>query len=914
MSRSSSTTGHQLSEYENQMFLEIFGEDGLLLMARGLGIDRIALHILNLYSDPGNLVLVVNTSSSEEGYYIEELEKRGVSTLPKVINNEYGTNERRDIYLQGGVLFVTSRILVVDMLTDRLPIDLVTGVLVFKAHKIIESCQEAFILRLYRQKNKTGFIKALSDQPQSFAAGLCQLERVMRNLFVRKLFLWPRFHASVTDYMDAHKPDVVEIQLKLSPSMLAIQTAILDIIAACIKEVQRCNPSLDSSEITVEAAIGRKSLEQAIRRQLQPLWHQLTSTTKQLVADLKLLQMLLYYLTQYDCVTFYNFLKSLRSSEKTVTNNSGWLFMEAAESMFAHAKGRVYKSSKTAKGKITQDGEGTSDRAPATRELNLEENPKWKVLSEIMEEIKQESTAMKSEFNSSRILICASDDRTCAQLKEYLQDGGQELLQRLYAKTLADQSSKDTDGTAAARQMSNQTAKNRPSRGRRKARGQKSVTGKDAGDAKDKPLTLTQMVRGKGGPQQQESESDNEDAEMEVASDEEDKPDEEALLVSSPEAYYGITTSPLTVIHPLHGCHVAPCALCILLQVFKASRPGHPLRVYFLIYCGSTEEQRYLTSLRQEKQAFEHLIKEKATMALPEEVEGHGDTAPQLNRDQQSATGSLQGSSSRAGGRQSQGQVQQKVIVDMREFRSELPSLIHKRGIDIEPVTIEVGDYILTPDICVERKSVSDLIGSLASGRLFNQCTAMTRYYKHPMLLIEFDPKKSFSLQSKSTASKEISYQDLSSKIALLTMHFPKLRILWCPSPHATAQLFEELKAGREQPDASAAATVTASEEAQQARYNHGPYDMLLKMPGININNCRRLLKCVSNFTELSALSQEQLAQALEHSGNAALLWSFLHSKGSLGKDTAKTANPAGKFQRGSKRPFYGRKKGATKR
>ena len=32
-----------------------------------------------------------------------------------------------------------------------------------------------------------------------------------------------------------------------------------------------------------------------------------------------------------------------------------------------------------------------------------------------------------------------------------------------------------------------------------------------------------------------------------------------------------------------------------------------------------------------------------------------------------------------------------QVIVDMREFRSELPSLIHRRGIDIEPVTIEVN-------------------------------------------------------------------------------------------------------------------------------------------------------------------------------------------------------------------------------
>ena len=36
-----------------------------------------------------------------------------------------------------------------------------------------------------------------------------------------------------------------------------------------------------------------------------------------------------------------------------------------------------------------------------------------------------------------------------------------------------------------------------------------------------------------------------------------------------------------------------------------------------------------------------------------------------------------------------------QVIVDMREFRSALPSLLHKRGIDIIPVTLEVV-YILT--------------------------------------------------------------------------------------------------------------------------------------------------------------------------------------------------------------------------
>lgn len=59
----------------------------------------------------------------------------------------------------------------------------------------------------------------------------------------------------------------------------------------------------------------------------------------------------------------------------------------------------------------------------------------------------------------------------------------------------------------------------------------------------------------------------------------------------------------------------------------------------------------------------------------------------------------------------------------------------------------QVGDYILTPDVCVERKSLSDLIGSLNSGRLYNQAQAMTRYYKKPILLIEFDQNKSFHLQ-----------------------------------------------------------------------------------------------------------------------------------------------------------------------
>ena len=53
-----------------------------------------------------------------------------------------------------------------------------------------------------------------------------------------------------------------------------------------------------------------------------------------------------------------------------------------------------------------------------------------------------------------------------------------------------------------------------------------------------------------------------------------------------------------------------------------------------------------------------------------------------------------------------------------------------------------------------------------------------------------------YHFKDKFPLSNDISSNDVVSRLALLTLHFPKLRILWCQSPHATAELFEELKVG----------------------------------------------------------------------------------------------------------------------
>ena len=109
-----------------------------------------------------------------------------------------------------------------------------------------------------------------------------------------------------------------------------------------------------------------------------------------------------------------------------------------------------------------------------------------------------------------------------------------------------------------------------------------------------------------------------------------------------------------------------------------------------------------------------------------------------------------------------------QVIVDMREFRSSLPSLLHHSNLLIIPATLTVGDYILTPDMCVERKSIPDLVSSFNSGRLYvfrvvtvsqltpnfryTQCETMSAHYKHPILLIEWEEHKSFSLEVRTSA------------------------------------------------------------------------------------------------------------------------------------------------------------------
>lgn len=253
---------------------------------RGISYEKILINLIKVHFQPQKLIFVINFSDYEEKLFSQKL---GEDLIREVSSN---ANERETNYPEGGVYFITTRIFVVDLLKKRIPFTSITGIIILRAHSIIESCQEAFALRLYRQNNKTGFVKAFSSSAESFTFGYGHVEKVMRNLFITDLMIWPRFHVTIQKSLKPFEPQVIELQIPMTQQMTLIQTHILDLMNYTVKEVKRINRFVDMQEVTVENCVTKK-FHKILQSQLDTIWHQLSSLTKLLISDLKVLRSLM---------------------------------------------------------------------------------------------------------------------------------------------------------------------------------------------------------------------------------------------------------------------------------------------------------------------------------------------------------------------------------------------------------------------------------------------------------------------------------------------------------------------------------------------------------------------------------------------------------------------------------------------
>ncbi len=76
------------------------------------------------------------------------------------------------------------------------------------------------------------------------------------------------------------------------------------------------------------------------------------------------------------------------------------------------------------------------------------------------------------------------------------------------------------------------------------------------------------------------------------------------------------------------------------------------------------------------------------------------------------------------------------IIEDNRET-SDIGKLLESYGARVVLRKLEVGDYILSDRVAVERKTTEDFLNSIKDGRLFEQLTELNRNFDSPILILE---------------------------------------------------------------------------------------------------------------------------------------------------------------------------------
>ncbi|XP_059275840.1 DNA repair endonuclease UVH1 [Lycium ferocissimum] len=917
---------------------------GLVITSSGLGLHKLISSLLHLHHNSQGCLLILTATSSQK----TSISQNYQNALE--ITSDLPANQRLSLYNSGGVLFITSRILIVDLLTCRLPTSVVAGIVIMNAHLISDTSTEAFIVRILRLKNRSIYVRAFSDRPHSMVSGFAKAERTLKCLFLRKLHLWPRFQVYVSQDLERDPPEVVDIRVPMSTYMIGIQKAVIEVMDACLKEMRKTN-KVDVEDLTVENGLF-KSFDEIVRRQLDPIWHTLGKRTKQLVSDLKTLRKLLDYLVRYDAVTYLKYLDSLRASESF---RSVWIFAESSYKIFEYAKKRVYHFGRSDSGKLGQsktastkkrklndskkdEDQSTSAESRVVLEEVLEEPPKWKVLLDVLMEIQEERDKQASPGeekdhlvdgdDNGIVLVACKDEHSCMQLEDCITNGSQKvmreewekyLLSKVQLQALPKRNAKKAKGPkgfgvldgvvatspgkkAEVSSMSKQehdallAAASKVSK-----RINKDIVGEDDdrnhvdGGGFVKGKGKGKKKKGSAGEKTNNDVAPNDNAIDGGCSDEvflrkhDQGLDAESSIETKklpPVVFYALESDKkiLDILKPSTIIAYHPdIAFVREVEIYKAENPSRKVKVYFLFYEESTEVQKFEASVRRENGAFESLIRQKSLMMIPVDQDGRclgldSSNEPQSVISQNQIT-------RKAGGRR-EAEREMQVIVDMREFMSTLPNVLHQKGMRIIPVTLEVGDYILSPLICVERKSIQDLFGSFASGRLYHQVEMMSRYYRIPVLLIEFSQDKSFSFQSAGEIGDDVTPNSIISKLSLLVLHFPRLRIIWSRSLYATAEIFASLKSNQDEPDEVKAIRVgVPSEEGvvendvRAENYNTSAVEMLRRLPGVTDSNYRAIMDGCKSLAELAMLPVERLAELMGGQKAAKMLREFLDAK-----------------------------------
>jgi DNA excision repair protein ERCC-4 len=189
-----------------------------------------------------------------------------------------------------------------------------------------------------------------------------------------------------------------------------------------------------------------------------------------------------------------------------------------------------------------------------------------------------------------------------------------------------------------------------------------------------------------------------------------------------------------------------------------------------------------------------------------------------------------------------------RVVADERERASGVPEELSKLNVRVYFSRLPVADYVLNPELAIERKSVRDLVASVYDSRLFYQAARISAAYAKPFLLVEGDSKEVEGLVK--------NLKSFYGAIANVTLAYG-LRVLYTANPKETAVAIAELlNHARAKPLARMPSEIPpkAKSVPQQQLY------LVSSMPGIGRKLAEKLLSKYGTPRRVMSLTAGELA------------------------------------------------------
>ena len=160
-----------------------------------------------------------------------------------------------------------------------------------------------------------------------------------------------------------------------------------------------------------------------------------------------------------------------------------------------------------------------------------------------------------------------------------------------------------------------------------------------------------------------------------------------------------------------------------------------------------------------------------------------------------------------------------RIIIDERERKSGIPKLLKDIGVNVEIKTLPIGDYIVSHETVVERKSINDLIASIFDGRLFDQCNRLKEHFQFPIILLEGNVDEIESI----TENPLVFYGALST----IAIDY-KIPIIPTPNASHTAKLLVSLSSRKESIKGPLLKKIKKSNDVQKQQLS-----VLCSLPGV---------------------------------------------------------------------------------